>query len=337
MTLREAGEFGLIRRIQNQYASPTAVPLGIGDDAAAIASSSLNYTLLTTDTLVEHTHFECAFSDYLQLGYKALAVNLSDIAAMGGKPKYFLVSLGLRDSFRTHDIDRLYRGIAKASREAEAIMVGGNTTRSHKQAFIGITLIGEISKKEMVTRGGAKEGDALYVTGSLGDAAAGLSLLKKGLHKRKHAKMIARYQCPQARVLEGRLLGKEKIPSAMIDISDGLGADLNHILERSQVGAELLLDRIPISPALRGYAKECGIDPFAYALSGGEDYELLFSVPQKRIPKLEQLQRSGGIQVTRIGSIIEKRHGLRLRKGDGSLQRIKPGGYDHFKLALRKI
>ncbi len=331
MTLQEAGEFGLIRRIKNKLAASDAVPLGIGDDAAAVPSSSLSYTLLTTDTLVEHIHFDCRLSRFSQLGYKALAVNLSDIAAMGGKPSYFLVSLGLRNNLRLADLDQLYRGLAKASEEAKVLMVGGNTSQSKKQIFIGITLIGEIAKTELVSRAKAKVGDALYVTGTLGDAAAGLSVLKENADHRKYAKLIRRYQSPQARVQEGRALGKEKIPSAMIDISDGLTADLNHILEASHVGAELFLERIPISPSLRRYARAKKSDPLNPALYGGEDYELLFCLPQKKISKFEKLCQRGVIQATHIGCIIDKGQGLVLREKEGGLRKLKPGGYDHFK------
>lgn len=331
MRLEESGEFGFIRRIQKRFPSTSKIPLGIGDDAAAVRTSPQKYTLLTTDTLLEKTHFNRSYSSFFQIGYKAVAVNLSDIAAMGGAPRYFLVSLGVSDLTRISDLDQLYRGIEKASQEAGIHLVGGNTTRSKNHFFITLTLTGEISKKEMVCRSGAKEGDAIYVTGTLGNASAGLTLLKKKGNQKRYANLIPRYQCPQARVFEGRLLAKERIPSAMIDISDGLSGDLNHLIKQSQVGAELVLDQIPISSSLIRFSKQNKCDHMKYALFGGEDYELLFSVPEKKIRKLNKLLENNLIQATQIGRIIPKKRGLVIRKRDGTLQKIKPLGYDHFK------
>ncbi len=331
MNLQQAGEFGIIRRIQKRFPSVKNIPVGIGDDAAALPASPGKYTLLTTDTLIEGVHFDLAYSSFAQTGYKAVSVNLSDIAAMGGVPLYFVVSLGLSDRFQISDLDRLYRGISKASQEAGITLVGGNTCRSEKQIFIGITLTGEIAKTEMCLRSGSEEGDAIYVTGTLGDASAGIDLLRKGCNRRSYRNLTRRHQCPQARLTEGRLLAKERIPSAMIDISDGLLADLNHIMQQSRMGAEIVLDKIPVSPSLLRYAKGTQCDPMKHALSGGEDYELLFSVPEKKVKKLNGLIEINLISATRIGTIISRKKGLVLRKADGTLQKIRPLGYDHFK------
>lgn len=332
MNLSQIGEFGLIRRIQKQLPPPfSSIPLGIGDDAAAILPSSGKYLLITTDTLLESVHFDLAYSSYAEIGYKAAAVNLSDIAAMGGTPRYFLISLGLTDRQKVADLDRLYRGIGKGSGEAGIDLIGGNTARSNALFFISVTLVGEVPKKEMVTRGGARAGEALYVTGTPGDAAAGLEILKEGADPKGFSRLLSRHRAPRARWREGRLLAKNGWATAMIDLSDGLTADLGHLLEQSGAGAELDLSRIPLSFPLRRYALKMGSDPVRYALDGGEDYELLFSVPERKIPALESAVRRGVIDARRIGVIRKKKDGLTARGLDGRLTPITSAGYDHFK------
>lgn len=337
MDLSQIGEFGLIRRIQKNLRPPFSdIPLGIGDDAAAILPSPQKYLLLTTDSLLETVHFDLAYSSYREIGYKAAAVNISDIAAMGGAPRFFLISLGLTGRQKVADLDRLYRGIEKGGREAGMDLIGGNTTYSEKLFFISLTVLGEVSKKEMVARAGARPGDALYVTGSLGNAAAGLDILKNGINPKRFPRLVERYRAPRARWREGRLLGRKGIATAMIDLSDGLTSDLGHLTERSGVGAELDLSQIPVAPSLRRYALQNGRDPIQYALHGGEDYELLFSVPEKKIPVLERLVKEGLIDARRIGVIREKKWGLTARAGDGRLTRIAPAGYDHFREAKKR-
>lgn len=331
MNLQQIGEFGFIDRIQKRFSTPDTVPLGIGDDVAAVLPSPRKLTLLTTDTLQEAVHFDRSLSSFFQVGYKSVSVNISDIAAMGGEARYFLISLGLTDRMELADLDKLYRGIAKASREAGIFLVGGNTCRSEKHFFISITLLGEIAKKEMILRSGAKVGDALYVTGTLGDASAGLALLKKKENRRTFSRLIGRYQSPQARFCEGRFLAKKGIPSAMIDISDGLTADLVRLMRQSRVGAELRLDHIPLSKSLVRYTSQCGRDPLQFALNGGEDYELLFSVPEKKVRRLEGCVKNGLIQAVRIGTIVPIKTGLVIKNSDESRTKIEPKGYDHFK------
>ncbi len=328
MDLQEIGEFGFIRRIRKKFPLPNNVPIGIGDDTAAIFSSRNTYTLLTTDILLESVHFDLSFSSFYQIGYKAVSVNVSDVAAMGGVPRYFLISLGLNKRVDVSDLDWLYRGIKKGARESEIELIGGNTAFSKGPFFISLTMVGEVPRKEVVKRSGAKVGDALYVTGTLGGAAAGLEILKKGISPKLFPQLVRRYQAPKARWREGRLLAKQAIASAMIDLSDGLAPDLNHLAEESGVGAELDLNTIPTTPSLRRYAIQSGGNAVEYAIHGGEDYELLFSVPQNKIRKLECHLQERLIRATRIGTITER--GLFYRS-DGKLQRIGPQGYDHFK------
>ncbi len=332
MDLRQLGEFGLIDRIQKRFPPPAMpVPLGIGDDAAAILPSSKQYLLLTTDSLIEGVHFDPAFSTFQDVGYKSVMVNVSDIAAMGGAPRYFLISLGLTNRQTVEEIDHLYKGIERGSRETGIDLLGGNIAFSTGPFFISPTVVGEVPKKEMVTRAGAREGDGLYVTGTLGDAAAGLALLKKGIETRRFARLVRRYRRPQARWREGRLLAKMRIPSAMIDLSDGLSSDLGHLMEQSRLGAEIEADRLPLSLPLRATSLQMGTDPLEYALHGGEDYELLFSVPERKVKKLERMIEEGLIRATRIGRIASQRIGLTLKEPDGRRRAIAPGGWDHLR------
>ncbi len=323
------GETGLIRKIQRIMPKPSSrTVIGIGDDAAAIQPTPGTHLLITTDSLVEQVHFDLAFSNYFQLGRKALAVNLSDIAAMGGTPRAFLVSLGLTERQSTQNVMQLYRGMRK---EGESLdLVGGNITCSTGPFSIGITLLGEAAPKEIVTRSGAKIGDALYVTGTLGDAAAGLELLKSGEDASGFRRLIQRYQVPSPRVREGRLL--TGIASAMIDLSDGLSSDLHRLAAQSGVGAALDLSRVPTSDALKRYALQAGTDPIEYMLHGGEDYELLFSVPEKKVSRLERLIREARLHATRVGTVVHKRLGITGKGTGGKRQIIRPGGYDHLKV-----
>jgi thiamine-monophosphate kinase len=337
MDLRQLGEFGLIDRIQKRSPPPAGpVPLGIGDDAAAILPPRKQYLLLTTDSLIEGTHFDPAFSTFQEVGYKSVMVNVSDIAAMGGVPRYILISLGLTERQTIEEVDRLYKGIESASRKTGLDLVGGNIAFSTGPFFISPTVVGEVPKKEMLTRAGAREGDILYVTGTLGDAAAGLALLKKGVETKPFARLVRRYRAPQVRWREGRLLAKARIPSAMIDLSDGLSSDLGHLMERSGLGAEIEADRLPLSPPLRRAALQMGADPIEYALNGGEDYELLFSVPRTKIKQLEKLIEEGSIAAHRIGRMAPSRTGLRLIDSSGQSRTIAPGGWDHLRKGRKK-
>lgn len=331
MDLRQLGEFGLIRRIEKRFLPPAAVPLGIGDDAAAIQTRPRNYLLLTTDSQIEGVHFDLSFSTLEQVGYKSVMVNVSDIAAMGGSPRALLISLGLTERQQVEEIDALYRGMKKAIREAGIDLIGGNIAATPGPFFLSPTLIGEVPKKEMITRAGARAGDALYVTGTLGDAAGGLALLKKGIEARRFARLLRRHRSPSARWREGRLLAQARIASAMIDLSDGLASDLRHLAAKSRLGAEVQADQIPLSRPLQEVALQLGADPLEYAVTGGEDYELLFSVPDQKIKRLEKLIQEGALQARRIGRMTPRRLGLRLKDPDGRTRPLAPGGWDHLR------
>ncbi len=337
----EIGEFGLIQRIQKKWGGNkrAGLFLGIGDDAAAILPTAGHSLLLTTDILIEQVHFDFSFSTYTEIGYKALSVNVSDIAAMGGRPLYFLVSLGHSGAESVSHIDQLYRGIHRASLEAKISLIGGNIAHSPSGFFVSITLVGEAPKETLLTRSGGRAGDWLYVTGVLGDAAAGLDILKEkgGQKSRLFSSLIKKHKMPKPRLREGCLLAQQQIPSAMIDLSDSLSSDLSHLTDQSGVGAELWMENIPISVSLKRYAKARGVDPLSYALYGGEDYELLFSVPEKKREKIEKLIRGGELSARPIGRLLEKRRGLLVKDTKGRTRALVPRGHDHLMGASKKM
>jgi len=309
-----------------------SVPLGVGDDAAALLPRAGQYLLATTDSLVEGIHFDLAFFSYSQLGQRAVAVNVSDIAAMGGTPTALLVSLGLTARQGRREIAALYRGMEKeAGQIGQIALVGGNLSSS-PTFWLSITLLGEVTPKKVVKRTGARVGDRLYVTGTLGDAAAGLAILKSGRDRdRRYRPLIAQYRTPHARQREGASLAAEGLASAMIDLSDGLSTDAGHLAERSGVGIEIDAAQIPISPALRRYARQTGGDPLGFALNGGDDYELFFAVPPRKEARLLDLIQRGILDATPIGMVTPKSRGPRIRI-DGQLRPLVAAGYDHRAL-----
>lgn len=326
-------EAGLLREIAALFPQTRAskgLLLGIGDDAAAIRPASDRPLLLTTDSLVEGVHFDLALCSYSDLGQKAVAVNASDIAAMGGRPTHLLVSLGLTPRQGSREVAALYRGMRlQATGVGTGVeLIGGNLSASPTTFWVSITMLGEVGQGTMLTRSGAKAGDRLYVTGTLGDAAAGLFLLKRE-QGRGYPSLVRRWRTPEARLVEGQILATEGIASAMMDISDGLSTDLLRLAERSGVGVELEVAQIPLSPTLRRFTRQTKTDPYRYALHGGEDYELLFAVPEDRQKRMETLIRRKKITATPIGRCLNKKRGCMARIGD-DLSPLLPQGYDHF-------
>lgn len=342
MKISDIGEFGLIDRI-GKTASRNAkrAPIGIGDDAAALLLSPSSALLATTDMLIEGVHFDLKTTDLYSLGWKAAAVNLSDIAAMGGVPRFCLTALGIPPSLMVEDITDFYQGVNACLKKYGVALVGGDTCSSRDGFVITVTVLGEGDRKKVVTRTGARPGDLIYVTGTLGDSGAGLELLrsvecgvrskKSGIRnpKSKIKRLIERHLCPIPRVEWGRRLAAAGIASAMIDVSDGLSSDLGHICKQSGVGAEVFVERIPLSNELR-LAKGLKQPPLEYALSGGEDYELLFTIPPDRIKKLNTMP----IAVTEIGIITHDRS-MRLIDEREQGRLLTATGYDHF-LRLRR-
>jgi thiamine-monophosphate kinase len=340
MAGRQTGEFELIRRIRRTLPRPSplssSVKVGIGDDAAVLIPRAGHVLLATTDLLAERIHFNLSYTTYRQLGYKALMVNLSDLAAMGGAPRYVLVALALTTRERLHDVQALYTGIQSACRATGAVVVGGDTSASRTGLFLSITALGEARPREVLRRSGARAGDRLYVTGTLGDALAGLEILttarvdpkRRTGRARDTAYLTERHLAPSARLTEARLLAEQGLASAAIDLSDGLAGDLRHICEESGVGGVIEAVRLPMSSALIAHAEALHRNPTEYALIGGEDYELLFTVPPRSVSRVNTLIRQGRLRATDIGAITHKRRGLRMT-ADGTTGPLKTRGYEH--------
>jgi thiamine-monophosphate kinase len=328
MNLSDLGEFGLINRIRKLSRQPlSSLFVGIGDDAAAFEPAARHLLLATTDLLIEDVHFDLSWTDYYSLGWKAAAVNLSDIAAMGGAPRYCLTALGIPRKTSADEVLDFYRGLNDLLKRAGTVLAGGDTCASRSGLFISVTVLGQAKKSEVVTRSGARPGDLIFVTGTLGDAAAGLELLKSGVqHQGRTAGVLkTKHLRPKPRIREGRMLALSGCASAMIDVSDGLSSDLSHICEQSGVGAAIDETRIPLSPALRALEGILRLAAIDYALSGGEDYELLFTVPTGRLKKLAALK----LPVTRIG-VVTKGRGVLLVDAAGESRVLSMDGYNHF-------
>lgn len=328
-------EFDLIRRLQAQAAQPDPhVFKGIGDDTAIIKTSSTEWTLITTDLLAEGVHFDPATSSFRDIGYRAAIANLSDIAAMGGTPRFMLVSIAIPPTCSTTEIQELYRGMMQAGSPYDVRLIGGDTSASQQGLFLNITLTGVVKPRQALLRSGAREGDRLYVTGTLGDSRAGLDLLKSRQRPKLRPAdarfLLARHHRPSARIAEGQWLVKQGFAGAAIDLSDGLTGDLRHICEESAVGAEIIADALPLSPACRTYAAARRLDARQIALQGGEDYELLFTVPRSKHARFERLAGKTRFHFTCIGSITSKRLGLRLRTGTDTTQPLSVTSYEHF-------
>jgi thiamine-monophosphate kinase len=325
-SLTDLGEFGLIDLIARKVRPSSEVRIGIGDDAAAFQWHANCLALATTDMLLEGVHFDLSFCDPYRLGRKALAVNLSDIAAMGGRPRSFLLSLAIPNDFSVDFLKDFSSGLLEIAEEFGVTLIGGDTCVSRCGLVIGITLYGEQEEQKMTQRGTARPGESIFVTGYLGDSALGLKLLQEG--KRK-GNVIDRHLDPTPRVHEGLALAEAGLACSMIDISDGLLSDLGHITGKSAMGARLHLDKIPLS---REYAEHFGSETqesYTLALGGGEDYELLFTAPAYRKCEIEMLFRKLGTPVSEIGEITAV-PGIRVLSPEGETLQGLTTGYDHF-------
>jgi len=334
MKVSSKGEFGLIDSLskliasndKNVNRSRRELIIGIGDDAAVWKPSN-PHQIATVDSLVEGIHFTLKTIAWRELGWKSVAVNLSDIAAMGGVPLYALISLGLPQNIDVADVEELYKGMLQITDKYGVSIVGGDTVSS-PFVFISVTVIGCASNPfgKVMRRSAAKPGDIVAVTGELGASAGGLHmLLEKTKFPVKQASLLRKaHLMPVPRIAEGQALVAVGVKAGM-DISDGLVGDLTHICEMSKVGAEINIDRVPVSPALQKCYPE---DALSLALTGGEDYELLFTAPPVIIKKLE---KSGKIKFTIIGEIVGAHPGkVDLFDEFGKHVKINVRGWDHF-------
>ena len=333
--LNTLGEFGLIEHISKaiELQNPESL-LGIGDDAAVIDNGS-NMTIVTTDILIEGVHFDLTFHPLKHLGYKAITVNLSDVYAMNATPKQVVVAIALSNRFSLEAVEELYSGMQMACEHYKVDLVGGDTTSSTSGLIISVTAIGVGAKDLLVYRSGAKEHDLICVSGDLGGAYMGLQLLER--EKRIFIEnpkiqpelsgsdyILERQLKPEARKEIIEKLSELKVkPTSMIDISDGLSSEILHICHHSEVGAEIYEDKIPIDPQTYDKAREFNLDPTVCALSGGEDYELLFTIQQSDYEKLR-----AHMDISIIGHITDKNSGVNLIDKSGNVVRMKAQGWD---------
>ncbi len=336
--LGELGEFGLIDHLTRAFIPKNKSTIkAVGDDAAVIDNSN-TMTLVSTDLLVEGIHFDLSYTPLKHLGYKAAIVNFSDIAAMNGTPRQLVVGLAVSNRFSVEALDELYEGIKLACNKYSVDLVGGDTTSSTSGLFISMTILGNAATEEITYRNGAKEGDLLCVSGSLGAAYMGLLLLEreKEVYKANpqmqpelegNDYVLQRQLKPEARVDIIRLLNENKIkPTSMIDISDGLASEILHICKQSETGCNLYEDKIPIDAETALLCEEFEIIPTVAALSGGEDYELLFTVALDNYEKLKDLK-----EITVIGHITDKNSGANLITEQGTVIPLKAQGWDALK------
>ena len=326
MKLSQLGEFGIIERIRRSAPTGRGVRLGIGDDAAWLDSSD-SY-LVTADLLLESVHFDLKWTSLFDLGYKSLAVNLSDIAAMGGIPAYAVISLGIPGRFRSEQVDELYRGINFLARKSGVSIVGGDTSIAGS-LLLSVCLLGHAPYRP-ITRRGAKIDDDIYVTGTLGDSALALELLQSKSSALRHAAasyLLKRHHRPSARCRAGLLLARNRVAAAMIDVSDGLLQDLGHLCKQSGVGAVIWEESVPRS---RSYRALAGHHESRWALAGGEDYELLFCVRRRRRAAVTKLAKTAGVSMTRIGVCVAEREGITLVDRENRRVQLGARGHDHF-------
>ena len=323
MKLRSLRERELVVSIREEFFTKRRdLVLGIGDDAAVVRWGK-GLGLVTTDLLIEGVHFIASLHPAHYLGRKSLNVNLSDIAAMGGTPKFALLGLALRKDLARSWVRDFFGGIKAAAEEAGVALVGGDISAARKIA-VSITIIGRA--ETFIPRSGARPGDLIFVSGCLGDAAAGLRLLRRGfrLGQDKRADSLLRaFLDPAPQLALGRALSRLKAASSMIDTSDGLSVDLLHLCEESGTGAEIDLDRLPLSPAIRTFENR----PEPLALHGGEDYQLLFSVRPSELNKISGLQKRCPIR--QVGRMTRAR-GIQVVNGSGKKRPLAAKGFEHL-------
>jgi thiamine-monophosphate kinase len=324
MKVKELGEFGLIDLLAKMVggAKDERLLIGIGDDAAAWKGDT-SIQLASVDSFIEGVHFPSGIAPWKELGWKALAANLSDIAAMGGVPRYALVSLALPEDTEVDDIKNLYLGMGELAKQYGVTIIGGDISRAPIVA-ITITILGSSPIRKILTRSSARPGDIVAVTGSLGAAAAGLEMLKKELKfdPQASARFKQAFLHPTPRIAEGQLLADQGVKTA-IDISDGLVADLGQIGKSSKVGARIEAERVPVEPLVKA---EFGERALEMALSGGEDYELLFTAEAEVLDKVKQV---ASCPITVIGKIVAGK-GVTVVDRRGKPIKLGKAGWEHF-------
>ncbi|MBI3509552.1 MAG: thiamine-phosphate kinase [Bacteroidetes bacterium] len=338
--ISKLGEFGLIEQLTKniELKNPSSLK-GVGDDAAVIDAGDGNVKLISTDMMVEGIHFDLTYVPLKHLGYKAAVSNFSDICAMNGTPKQLLVSIALSSRFPLDAVEELYTGILSACKNYNVDLVGGDTSSSKVGLIISCTIIGEAKKENVVYRNGAKENDLLCVSGDLGGAYTGLLLLEREKEVYKshpgtqpdlegNDYILERQLKPEARIDVVQLLKNRAVqPTSMIDISDGLASELMHLCMQSGVGANLYEEKIPIDPMTYTRAREFNLDPTMCAMSGGEDYELLFTIKYEDHEKLQN-----DPDVTFIGHMTAKEAGVNMISKSNTVHPVTAQGWDAFRI-----
>ena len=330
MTVSELSERELVARIHAQLPpSPPWLSVGIGDDAAVAEPERNRLEVFTVDAVVDGVHVDRRFTPPDAIGHRSMAVNLSDLAAMGATPRLALLSMALPSDLPVADFDGIIGGIASQAAAAAVAVIGGNLTRTPGPLTIDVTAVGTVKRRGALTRGAARPGDIVYVTGTIGAAAAGLQMLQAGTPE-VSAACVERYLRPTARLRVGALLGRNKAASACIDLSDGLADGVMRIAEASGVGITLDADTIPVDPDAARWFAERTSHPLVPAMSGGDDYELLFTVRPRLRGRLRAAVRHGGTPITRIG-VCTNDGKLGIRSA-GSADIIPvPPGFTHFR------
>ena len=341
-TVSDLSERELITRIQQRLPPPPGwLTIGIGDDAAVVEPERNRLDVLSVDALVEGVHFDRAFTPPEAIGHRALAVNLSDLAAMGAAPRLCLLSLVLPPAWPLADFEAMIDGLLRLAGRHRMHVAGGNLARSPGPLVIDITVSGTLKRRQVSTRGGARPGDELYVSGSIGGAAAGLDMLREARTRGSHEAAregagdeacTKRYLYPEPRIRLGQLLARNRAASASVDLSDGLADGVHRLAEASGVGVIVDADALPIEPAARTWFAARSNDALGRSVSGGDDYELLFAVRPRTRRRLSAAARHGGVPLTRIGVCTEDRAVvLRCGSGESVADMPLPAGYGHFR------
>ena len=317
-----------MQRITTRLPAPDWVVVGPGDDAAVVEPERGSLEVLTTDVQVETVHFDHRFVTPDAIGHRSLAVNLSDLAAMGARPRAALLSLVLPDALDVSVVDGLLDGMLSLAEAHRVAVIGGNISRSPGPLMVDVTATGTVRRRRILTRAGARPGDGVYVTGTIGDALVGLESLQRG-GLPDVAEQERRYLRPEPRVRAGLALAGARAASACMDLSDGLADAVRQIAEASHVGIALDADALPIAGAVRRWHEDRGHDAVASALRGGEDYELLFTVRQAHEGRLRAVRHAiGNVPITRIG-VVTREQRVSIRGASG--ERPLPEGFEHFR------
>lgn len=311
----------------------TDLLLGIGDDAAVFRPAPGKVLVAASDLLTENIHFKRDYFSGFAIGAKAVLVNLSDMAAMGATPRWCLMNLALPADFPDAEADEIVRGLLETADRHGVTLIGGDTSASDGPVFIDVTMIGETTPGAFLTRSGARPGDAIFVSGRLGDSEAGRRVLSRGDRPDETSRdAVERHLGPVPRLELGRFLATSGIRTAAMDLSDGLSIDLNRMCQASGTGAIVWGNQIPVSPAAEREATGSGEPPLHLALNGGEDFELLFTVPADHVGEIERLDGTpaiGGVRLTRVGTMENPETGIRIDIGNGP-EPLPARGFDHF-------